>query len=66
MSFYSYHANAIARRSLNLGASASFVPLNTTLITNPVNSDRLSAVNWYSKNSPSVLDPTFASGLPLF
>ena len=31
--------------SLNLGASASLVPLNTIFIWNPVNSVKLSAVN---------------------
>ena len=66
MPFDWYHANASVLKSLNLGASASFVPLLTILILNPVNSSKSSTLNWYSLNWPATLGETKASGLPLF
>ena len=66
MSFNSDHANAIALMSFNLGGNASFVPLNTILNLNPVNSSKSSTLNWYSLNSSASLGDTNASGLPLF
>ena len=58
MSFnWNHYANAITRKSLNLGGYASLVPLDTILIWNPTNSSKLLAVNSYSLKS---LSPTLA------
>ena len=66
MTFYWYHASAIALKSLNLTGYDSFVEIMTILITKPSNCSKLSTENWYSENLSNSFGDTNASALPSF